>query len=127
MLYDDFMETEYAEYGCDTVDDVYDEVITVTLSATPEDDYDEFCSALCKKIEVKDYTCCGDPICGWSDYIKRNMEAFREFSDNNWYKNNYRDEDQYICEWLEEFQLLLSGYGTDDDYTRYKELIDRCA
>lgn len=111
----------------DTYDDVYDAVVTVAINLDAVDDYDEFCIALVKLITVKSIARDKNPICDWSDFIKRNMDVFRSFADNYWYKNNTDDEDDFICEWMKEFHLLLAGHGGCDDYGFYKqELVDKC-
>lgn len=121
----DFIATTECDY--DTLDEVYDESVTISVNLEPEDDYDEFCIALIKKIEVKDITDSGDPICDWSDYIKRNSTRLRGFANDYWYKNNFEDEDDFICEWIKEFHLLLAGYGEDGCYDYLKEeLVDKC-
>lgn len=124
MLYE-FLITNDDEF--DTYDTEFGVVVTVSIDLEGETDYDKFCNALCKKIEITDYTCCGDPICDWSGYIKRNLPVFRRFADDNWIKNNYRDEDLFVAEWIEQLHLYLAGYGVDDDYGWYKEeLVDKC-
>ena len=112
----------------DTYDEVFDPTITVCINLEPEDDYDEFAVGLCKLVEVKGidkYD--GNPICGWSDLINNNIDVFRKFADEHWYKNNYKDNDRFVCEWLSEFHLLLAGYGEDGKYGFYKqEIVDKC-
>lgn len=123
-LYDFLMENDN---WYDSYDDVYDVSVTVGPCSNPKDDYDEFCVDLAKKIEVKEINSNGDPICGWSDYIKRNLKTFRKFANENWIKNNYEDEDDFICEWIEELHRFLAGYGDTDQYWFYKqELVDNC-
>lgn len=111
----------------DTYDDVVVTTVTACINLEPEDDYDEFCVALVKKIEVKSIEEDGNPICGWYDYIERNLPIFRQFANDNWIKNNYPDEEDFICEWIEELHRFLAGYGADDQYWFYKqELVDKC-
>ena len=106
---------------------MYDASVTVSINTEPEDDYDEFCVALCKMITIKGDTWSGDLICNWSEFIKRNMVTFRNFANKHWYKNNFADEDDFICEWIEELHLFLAGYGEDGAYGFYKaELLDEC-
>lgn len=121
----DFIKADDCCY--DTYDDVYDTTVTVDINLDPEDDYDEFCVELIKKIEVKGRAYDGNPVCGWYDYIKRNLPRFRQFADDYWIKNNHEDEDDFICEWVEELHRFLAGYGEDDQYWYYKqELVDKC-
>lgn len=111
----------------DTYDDVCDTTVTVDINLESEDEYDEFCVELIKKIEVKGRAYDGNPVCGWYDYIKRNLPIFRQFANDNWIKNNHEDEDDFICEWIEELHRFLAGYGEDDQYWYYKqELVDKC-
>ena len=121
----DFIKANDSCY--DTYDDVYDTTVTVDIDLASEDDYDEFCVELIKKIDVKGMAYDGNPICGWSDYIKRNLPRFRQFANDNWIKNNHEDEDDFICEGIEELHRFLAGYGEDDQYWYYKqELVDKC-
>ena len=114
------------ECDFDTYDDVYDVIVTVSINLEPGDDYDEFCNELIKLVEVKKILPSGDPICGWTDLIKRNMDVFRQFSDKHW-GNKYEDEDDFIYEWIEELHLFLAGYGEDGKYWYYKqEIVDKC-
>lgn len=121
----DFIKADDCCY--DTYDDVCYTTVTVDINLEPEDDYDEFCVELIKKIEVKGRDYDGNPVCGWYDYIKRNLPRFRQFADDYWIKNNHEDEDDFICEWIEELHRFLAGYGEDDQYWYYKqELVDKC-
>ena len=111
----------------DTCDDVFDETVTISINLEPVDDYDKFCIALCKMVEVKEARGSGILICGWTDFIKRNMGALRKFANENWIRGNYDDDDLFICEWIKEFHLLLAGYGEDGAYGYYKLMIlDNC-
>lgn len=111
----------------DTYDDVYDTDVTVCINLEPEDDYDEFCVALTKKINVERLAPDGNPVCDWWNYIKRNLPIFRQFANDNWIKNNYPDEEDFICEWIEELHRFLAGYGADNQYWFYKqEFVDKC-
>ena len=115
-----------SECDYDTWDNVYDAEVTVSINIEPKNEYDEFCVALCEKIEVveikEEWL-----ICNWSDYIKRNINVFRQFADENWFKNNFEDEDDFIYEWIQELGRFMAGYGVDIEYGWYKEkLIDSC-
>lgn len=121
----DFLATH--DYCCDAYDDVYDTSVTADINPKPEDDYDEFCTGLVKLVEVKGTAWDGNPICGWSDLIERNIKVFRKFANDNWIKNNYEDEDDFICEWIEELHRFMAGYGEYDQYWFYKsEIVDKC-
>lgn len=121
----DFLAMSNCDY--DTYDDVYDVIVTVSINLEPEDDYDRFCIGLVKLIDIKEFNCDGDPICDWSGFIKRNINIFRSFANDNWIKNNYPDEDDFICEWIKELHYFLAGYGADDQYWFYKEeIVDKC-
>lgn len=116
-----------SECDYDTWDNVYDAEVVACINTEPEDDYDEFCVALCNKIEVIEIKEEGWLICNWSDYIKRNINVFREFANKYWTKNNFDDDDDFICEWIDELGRFMAGYGADSQYWFYKmELVDKC-
>ena len=64
-----------------------------------------------------------DPLCDWCGFIYENYDALREFSNKYWVKGNYDGIDDYTDEWIEQLQLMLSGYGTDRDYRNFMECI----
>ena len=121
----DFIKQNNGDY--DTYDDVYDAVVTVCIDIEPEDDYDEFCVELCKLVEVKSIGRGCDIVCGWSDFITHNISVLRDIANKHWVKGNYKDEDDFIYEWIKEFHYLLAGYGDDGAYGWYKhEILDKC-
>ena len=86
------------ENDFDTYDDVFDAIVTVSINLDdPEGDYGIFCIELIKKIEVKEIASNGNPICGWTDYLKRNLDVFKKFTQDHWY-GDYSDEDDLIYE-----------------------------
>ena len=121
----DFLAMSDCDY--DTYDDVYDAIVTISINLEPEDDYDRFCIGLVKLVDVKEIADDGNPICGWTDLIKNNIDVFRKFANDNWIRNNYEDEDDFIYEWIKELHYFLAGYGECDQYGFYKmELVDKC-
>lgn len=126
-LYEFLKKNEDADF--DTYDVDYDVIITVSvdLDGEPEDSYGRFVRELLKKIEVVDYTCCGDPICDWGGFVERNIETFRRFANKYWYKGNYEDDEEFIAEWLDQFHLLIAGYENENNYILFSdELLAHC-
>ena len=118
--------TKLTESDYDVWDEVFDDCVTCCYIDEPEDDYDEFCIALYKKVECTksdSYSAYAD----WYGFIERNLSIFKEFADKYWIKGNQEDEEDFICEWIGELHKWLAGYLPEESYADYrKELLDRC-
>ena len=108
----------------DTYDNEYDSCVTV--ESIDDDDYKNYSDSeyyyrfyleILKKVEVAEKS--GNSlIVKWSDMINRNMEKFKAYTKENWYKDcQYEDdEDEFIYQWINEIHLYLAGYVDEDTY-----------
>ena len=117
----DFLKISDNDY--DAYDDVYD--ISVTTCRIYEDDnnddYDNFCIDIMKKVDVVKVTSDITMICKWSDLIERNLEKFKAFTSENWEDQYEDDKDEFIYQWIKEIHLYMAGYVSED---YYKTLVD---
>lgn len=122
-LYDFLKVTEGTYYTCDTE---YDAAITVDYIDEENDNYDKFCNELYKRIEmtkqVNEYTL----VIKLSEFIDNNFELFDDFAKRRWTKNYSKDKEDLIYAWIEEFNLLTAGYGTESIYKEFIELFEKC-
>lgn len=111
----DFMKITEEDY--DTYDTIYDAVATVCYIAEEDvyDDYDKFCIEVMKKVELEDKV--GDGLAvRWTDLITDNMEKFRAFTGKHWKCTYEDDEDEFICQWINEINYYLAGYVSEGFY-----------
>lgn len=123
----------YEDSCIDTADDVFDCIVTIDFEkdCEPKSNYEKFCYELYKKVEfVKFFDgAYAKAICKWSGLVKDNQFVFEEFVRNCWV-----DEKQYVLddvdelqyEWVEQFHLLLAGYGDERDYKNMLDLLSKC-
>lgn len=118
----DFVRVANNDY--DTYDDVYDAIVTVC--AFDEEDeksdeyYEKFRIGIMKFVEVIRGTADKGLLCKWSDFIQRNIEVFREFTELYWY-NQYEDEDDFIYEWINELDNWSAGALSESMYKEFVE------
>ena len=113
-----------AENDFDTEDTVYCTGVTVCYIEENEsnDDYDKFCIELMKKAEVEKVG--GDIILvKWTDLIKKNMDKFRAFTAENWHRQYKNDDDEFICQWINEIHYYMAGYVSEDFYKNLVKLV----
>lgn len=119
----DFIKLTEADY--DTYDTIYDNGVTVCFIDEEDeerDNYDKFCVDIMKKVEMEKIN--GDVlIVNWTKLIKDNMEKFREFSKKYW-KFQYKDEDDFIYEWINEIQAYMAGYVSENFYGVLVEFVE---
>ena len=113
-----------ADNDYDTYDAVYDEVVTV-CSFDKEDEqseeyYEKFRIGIMKFIEVIRGTVDNGLLCKWSDFIERNIKIFKEFADKYW-DTQYEDEDDFICEWINELHFWSAGALNESMYKEFVE------
>lgn len=109
----------------DTYDTEYDEGVTVCYidEEDEEDDYDKFCNGIIKKVNVVEVN--GDTlVVNWCELIQRNMDLFKHFTEEHWYKNYEDDEDEFIYQWIREIHYYMAGYVSEDFYKTLNEFVD---
>ena len=121
----DFLKISQNDF--DTYDTVYDTGVTVCYidEEDAEDNYDKFCIELMKKVDVEELN---DDILivKWTELIQNNMEKFKEFTAENWYKNcQYEDdEDEFIYQWINEIHQYMAGYVSENFYDKLVKLVE---
>lgn len=123
----------YEDSCIDTADDIFDCIVTIDFEkdCEPKSNYEKFCYELYKKVEfVKFFDgAYAKAICKWSSLVKDNQSVFEDFVRKNWqekYQYVLDDVDELQYEWVEQFHLLLSGQGTEEDYKIHNELLEKC-
>lgn len=118
----EFMKMSECDY--DTYDVDFDTIVTVCLPDEDDDldAYGKFCFEIIKKVEVVKQVDTG-LIVNWSDFIKRNIELLREFTDEYWYNNYEDDEDEFVYQWINEIHAYLGGCVSEDIYEKLVELV----
>jgi hypothetical protein len=114
-----------AENDFDTYDIEYDAEVTVCHIYKENDEYDKFCNGIIKKVDVIKIN--GDSlIVNWSELINRNMDKFREFSEEHWYANcQYEDDDdEFIYQWINEIHQYMAGNVSEDFYSVLNKFVD---
>ena len=116
----DFMKISQNDF--DTEDTIFCNGATVCYIAENEasDNYDIFCIELMKKVEVEKQV--GDTlIVKWTELIQNNMEKFKEFTKKHWIAD-YKDDDEFIYQWINEIHYYMAGYVSIDLYDELVEL-----
>lgn len=107
----------------DTYDNVYDAIVTVCSFDEEEEQsteyYDKFRIGITKFIEVTKGSTRA-LWCNWSDFIKRNIQIFREFETKYW-SNHYEDEDDFIYQWIREIDAWIAGEVSERMYKEFVE------
>lgn len=108
----------------DTFDTEYDGIITcVGIDDEPTDNYEKFYHEMCKKVEVVHVYNHG-LVVNWSNFIERNLEKFKEFTNKHWKYNYEDDEEELIYQWINEIQAYFAGYVSEDFYKTLCEFVD---
>lgn len=121
-LYNYLMATEN---DFDTYDTKYDAGVTVCYFEGEYDEYDKFCNAIMKKVNVVKIN--GDTLTvNWSELIERNIIKFRMFTSKNWLDNcQYEDdEDEFVYQWINEIHYYMAGYVNMDFYSELNKFVD---
>lgn len=122
-LYDCLKLTESDYDTCDTVFDATVTVCYIEDEDGEKDNYYKFCLELVKKVEVEKIN--GDIIIAkWTELIQNNMEKFKEFTAKHWRYTYEDDEDEFIYQWINEFQAYLAGYVAEDFYAELVEFVE---
>lgn len=112
-----------AQKDFDVADAVYDTSVTVCHIEEENCAYDKFCNGIIKKVEVIKQTDDIILVANWTDLIKRNMEKFRAFSMRHW-AFEYKDEDEFIYQWINEIHAYMGGYVSEDFYNTLVEFVE---
>ena len=120
----DFVSLTQSDF--DVFDTEYDTSVTVCYIGEEEDDYDRFCNGITKKVNVLERCNNITLVVNWSDFIKRNMEKFRAFSNQHWYEDcQYDDDDdEFVYQWIKEIHSYMAGYVSDDFYTELVAFVE---
>lgn len=132
-LYEALKLYETKSTSIDTADYVYDEIITVDIMENEigKDNYETFCIELQKKVELQKFIdgAYAKAVVDWTGFLMKNKKAFEKYVKENWRQEKQyvlSDIDDFYCEWLEQFQLLLSGNGTESIYQDMIDLLKTC-
>lgn len=102
----------------------FDAIITVCFDI--EDDtpylktYNAFCKKLYSSVQIKNKN-----TVFWGNLIKNNLELFRDFAVKNW-TIQYKDDDEFIYQWINELDAYCSGAGSDFIYEQMIMLLNKC-
>ena len=117
----ELIKTTQVDY--DTYDKEFDAEVTVCFIEDEVESYDKFCNGIIKKVNVvkqnDDYL-----IVDWTKLIRDNMEKFRMFTDKHLRRKYKDDEDEFICQWINEIHLYMVGYVSEDFYDTIVEFVD---
>lgn len=109
----------------DTIDYVYDSVVTIDCKNGDDLDCDLLKKLLVEKVEVVKIV--GDVIfAGYSYFIDKNFSLFKTFAIENWGEERLVDDEDLVYEFINQFHFLLGGSGTEKDYKNYVELLKKC-
>lgn len=119
----EFMKMSECDY--DTYDVDFDAIVTVCLPDEDDDldAYGKFCFEIIKKVNVIQVADTG-LLVDWSEFVKRNIEQLREFTDENWYNNYEDDDDEFIYQWINEIHAYMIGCVSEDFYEKLVELVE---
>ena len=120
----EFINLHETDYDCP--DNDYDISVTVCHIDEINDSYDEFCIKLIQHVSVLSTNYNDDPIVNWSEFIRKNMRTFREFTAKHWDEQYEDDEDDFIYQWIQELHMYLAGYVSEDFYNVLVKLMDVC-
>lgn len=119
----------------DTSDTIYDAVVTVVWDKecnelAKTDWYYTFCKELYAKVDFVEVNKYNVWIVDYAGFIKRNLEHFKKYSEQNW-KSSYHnlcdeDEDEYIYTWINNIHYLLSGEITESESKDMIDMLSKC-
>jgi hypothetical protein len=114
-----------AKNDFDTYDTKYDASVTVChiYKEDEEDEYDKFCNGIIKKVNVVEVVG-GGLVVNWCELIERNMDLFRDFTEEHWYFQYEDDEDEFIYQWINEIHQYIAGNVDIDFYSVLNEFVD---
>lgn len=107
----------------DTFDIDYDTIVTIcdyepSIISKEDKYYDEFYDYIMSNVNlVKGETEDNQPIADYTEFIKRNYNALKNFSKEYWTRDY--DDDELTEQWINEIQLFLAGEGNEEIYKNF--------
>lgn len=113
----------------DTSDNIFDSGMTIYWDKDEEEDEDyphllRFKRLLAEKVDVVKITKSFVVIVGYTDLIEGNFDLFKDFALENW--GWIPDDEELAYQFIQEFEKLLAGYGTESIYRSYFNLLKEC-
>lgn len=78
--------------------------------------FDKFISVLYQHLLVAEGKSRIYPVVLWSDYIRLNLDLFREYANKHWDRDKDLDDALFIKAWLEELDIYMQGTNSDELY-----------
>lgn len=124
MTLKEFLNMSECDY--DTYDTHHDTIVTCCdIGEIDKDDpYDVFCDKLYGKVKVVKPAYDG-LIVNWSEFIEKHLAEFRKFSNEHWYRNTDCDDENFIYQWIKEFNGYLAGMVSESFYPVLNEFLDK--
>lgn len=117
----DRLSIDKGSYDCYDTD--IDESVTIDWIDKPKSDYDFFVVGLLKKVDIEQKTDACTLVCDWSKLIRENFTKFKRFTKEYWARD-YKDEYDFIYQWIRELHSYVAGYVNDSFYSTLKGFVD---
>lgn len=117
----DWLSVDKGSYDCYDTD--IDESVTIDWIDKPKSDYDFFVVGLLKKVDIEQKTDDCTLVCDWSKLIRENFTKFKRFTKEYWARD-YKDEYDFIYQWIRELHSYVAGYVNDSFYSTLKGFVD---
>ena len=117
----DWLSVDKGSYDCYDTD--IDESVTIDWIDKPKSDYDFFVFGLLKKVDIEQKTDDCTLVCDWSKLIRENFTKFKRFTKEHW-ACDYKDEYDFIYQWIRELHSYVAGYVNDSFYSTLKGFVD---
>ena len=117
----DWLSIDKGSYDCYDTD--IDESVTIDWIDKPKSDYDFFVVGLLKKVDIEQKTDDCTLVCDWSKLIRENFTKFKRFTKEYWARD-YKDEYDFIYQWIRELHSYVAGYVNDSFYSTLKDFVD---
>lgn len=117
----DWLSIDKGSYDCYDTD--IDESVTIDWIDKPKSDYDFFVVGLLKKVDIEQKTDDCTLVCDWSKLIRENFTKFKLFTKEHWARD-YKDEYDFIYQWIRELHSYVAGYVNDSFYSTLKGFVD---
>lgn len=100
---------------CYTYDRLYNFRIVVSV---PEgtSSFDKFISVLYQHLLIAEVRSKTSLVVLWSEYIRRNLDLFREYANKHWDYDKDLDDTLFIKAWLEELDIYMQGTNSEGLY-----------